>query len=732
MLLDVSVPFGEQYSKGYEYRQALLSIQTHQVDRGAATTWANNLRFLTIDTENQPPSDNELAQSHESIRDYDANISGCELSISDSNDLEPLCSCASHDAAYFEKDVRRLRITEPSDLPSCTHYVALSYCWQSTNRARNLGANSVYTINTRNGMRHNNVSSDVLDRAIAFARPRKRAYIWIDQECIKQDDERDQAEGIQAMDLVYQQAEYCLGILDVHIADQKHIDALNTMLDGEGITEGQLVALAEVLELILSDPWFTRAWILQESLAGAAQMTLQMKCDPLIVKGPLLEPMFSISSEYLEIELAQLHAYLSTWLPTTVEDMAATSAIGPATASRCTNVIEKWFGMLPPQAPVEWQPDRRLACSAAAAVSYLKRRKNTVIADRIAIMANLCGYHKRLDSSKLDRLGFKFSLCAFVLSIMNGDMSLLQGCVHPLQNVSGRVDNLERQSCDFAHKTIGFTWSLPEWATLNSLVYMEIELTDPILQLKPSILTESGWLLDGWLWYIDHAIDLKPVKTRLAGRWDFSELKKLTTPTRSSQTFLVDVMLELLCFLVETGYVGMATLFWDLLRRRPTERNIRDIPEAGPYSEASLEQVIDVETRQIVWLNPIPSVPSHFHRSDPFQGLYDSRRDVGRILQAVIFDEFLPVGRLEDSKSTRDAYQALFDRATVGKLYFAPAEYCKGSTKAREFYRWQPRAFQVSRTFRRSPENHEIFACHGLDMGGWSLDPGRISHVCLE
>ncbi|KAF2238302.1 hypothetical protein EV356DRAFT_303724 [Viridothelium virens] len=743
MLLDTAKPFGQDYVNDNDYRQAMLAIQKHQLDRGTAANWANHLRFLTADGEPKLPTgpgpNGKVAESYS-----DDDEGKYELSRSETDESGSVCACENHVTMKFRKSGRQLKLTGASENPFCVHYLAVSYCCESANRVRkpnDMGSN--YTINTSSGIRQSKLDFEVLDRAISFARPRKLSYIWIDQECIDQEDERDQREGIQAMDLVYQRAVECLGLLDVQIADQRHIDALNAMFDGEDISDDLLHALADVLELILSDRWFTRAWILQESLAGAVQMTLQMKCNPNLEKGAFMEPMFSLSSEYLEIELTQLHAYLSTWLPTTVEYMTANSTLEPAIADRLTNIMEKWFGLLPPQVPVDYEGNRRLACNAAAAVSYLNRRENAVISDRIAIMANLCDYKKRLDTMELDRLGYNFSLCAFVLSIMNGDISLLQGYVHPLSGHSGRTDDLTRQSQQAANKGVGFSWSLPQWATLSSLRYLETELTNATFELHPSTLTQSGWLLDGWLFSFDHAIDLSPVRTMLAAKWDLSEPKKLSIPTLSTRPFLVDMMIQLLSFLVETGYTGVAELFWDITRYQPPKRQLQPSPETEAYCKASFNQIIDMKTGKITWSNPIKmysDLPEDTRRrlgigpyQDPFQKLYDSENFyVWRIFKAIVLDGSLPIGRLDNGKVSLDTYQAFFDNACVGNLYFAPAEYCEGSIKARHFNRWQPRAFPISRTPRRSTESYAIFACQGLDQGEWLIDPMQIERVCLE
>jgi hypothetical protein len=53
----------------------------------------------------------------------------------------------------------------------------------------------------------------------------------------------------------------------------------------------------------------------------------------------------------------------------------------------------------------------RYCCTAAEAVGHLSNRQNTVVADRIAIVSNLCGFEIRLNSNELEKLWFDLSSC---------------------------------------------------------------------------------------------------------------------------------------------------------------------------------------------------------------------------------------------------------------------------------------------------------------------------------
>lgn len=56
---------------------------------------------------------------------------------------------------------------------------------------------------------------------------------------------------------------------------------------------------------------------------------------------------------------------------------------------------------------------------------FLKHRDNDRVADKLAILANLCDYTLRLDTVELEKSQKPLSVCIFALAIANGDVSLL-------------------------------------------------------------------------------------------------------------------------------------------------------------------------------------------------------------------------------------------------------------------------------------------------------------------
>lgn len=66
----------------------------------------------------------------------------------------------------------------------------------------------------------------------------------------------------------------------------------------------------------------------------------------------------------------------------------------------------------------------RRTCSAATALRYLQVRQLERTEDKLAIVANMCDYPLRLDTTKLGKEDIGLGVCLLALSMSNGDFSL--------------------------------------------------------------------------------------------------------------------------------------------------------------------------------------------------------------------------------------------------------------------------------------------------------------------
>jgi hypothetical protein len=95
-------------------------------------------------------------------------------------------------------------------MPITSRYVALSYKWGECTPFLLLKPNKD-DLFARDGLRRNwDAIPKTIRDSIDFVRNVDCRYVWIDQLCLIQDDDDDRGTGIQAMDLVYEQAYFTI------------------------------------------------------------------------------------------------------------------------------------------------------------------------------------------------------------------------------------------------------------------------------------------------------------------------------------------------------------------------------------------------------------------------------------------------------------------------------------------------------------------------------------------
>ena len=446
MLLDANEPIGAPFKDAEDMKRAMVQISKHTKTRGEQRLWVNRLRFLT-------PNDFVISETEFEQDWYEDQ----DTSEEDQED----CSCNYIILDEFYPRVRRLLLTSQEHNPECPHYVAVSYCWASTASSdySAFPEEGPFTIKGLDGYSRSSLCPEsLLERVIQFAAWKEMSYIWIDQECIIQDNLEDQTVGINAMDLVYENAAYSLAVLEALIPEQRHIDALELLLYGNtaGLeVEDSLMDLCEALQIIMADPWFERAWCLQESASGNRSMTLLIRCSEEI---DVPDTLWSPAKGCFELDLTTMHDTLTSIIPFVVD---SGDGIGKEVIKKAHDVIDLWFENMVPDEQRDDVDGSATACNAAQALAYLSKRKNSVVSDRLAILGNLCGYSVRLDEAQLDRLGYGFSICAFVLASLNGDFSLQLGHEDYIQTKRiGRKSGLQVRH-GLTRPQVPFFWSLP-------------------------------------------------------------------------------------------------------------------------------------------------------------------------------------------------------------------------------------------------------------------------------
>jgi len=537
MFLDVDEKFGTLIKDQQHFKDQLLSLQQCTGNRDDHHQWARNLRFitpapplavtqgpLTIACPTQETTDQQGAQGAE------------ESSQSSGED----CLCNTWPSFYGRENEESLRITPPGWCPDCSHYVAVSWCWQFGDAAQGAVSSTVdkYRMDIGGISRDCKAPAYILSRAIAFAASKSQCFIWIDKECIDQDDRNDQEVGIQSMDLVYQRSAYPLGLLQSYFDRQAHLDVLDALIQGQPIKADQMLDLLNVLTIIEQDKWFSRAWILQESVSSGFEMTLLARHEPGLSKSVHLG---TIPGE-VEISINEFVSALA-WAEQCIND--AGKLLDSVTETKLRSVATKLWTFNPLHVPTiegsdrltAWNevyddPDFRQTCNAAQALTFLSRRQNSRIPDRLAIMGNLCDYRVRLDTTKVEALRYDFSICAFALAILNGDLSL-----------SFPKSNDGSSSADH----VAYSWGPQHHRKLQDLAYYEDD--DDIVRIAPAKLMKGGGLLvRGWLWKVDNKVSL---------------LRSYSGPQDATLHKSPEIMWNIIRDLMRQQLVDLADILWD-------------------------------------------------------------------------------------------------------------------------------------------------------------------------
>ncbi|BDD58962.1 hypothetical protein MAP00_004197 [Monascus purpureus] len=380
MELDIDRKLGAVFGSFDGFIEPMLEIQENIMLRADFSQWADSLRFIEVPRINTP-------------------------------ELDDFCR------------TKLLNLTNKGEFPGEKNYLAVSYCWDSFEVSDGTRACSPYKIRTDRGIRPIRAPSSVLERSVSCAITRGVRFVWIDQECIDQDDSNDLEQGIQYMDQVYQTATHSVGLLSTKFYAESTLRTFTRILSHirnksnrsdnswqtswhDPVDPQSLLDVNHFLFQISSDRWFRRNWTYQEASCTQGQMQLLIPHASgqqlLITDGSLNE---------VSLRLCELFDVVSV-IRATVDKFL------PQIPSGVKNIgMEAMSGLYVQAWEQHLRKTRPQSYEVASQMSY---RDNSVVTDRLAITANLCDYSKIIDPSSLRLRQYTYSVCAFALALVNG------------------------------------------------------------------------------------------------------------------------------------------------------------------------------------------------------------------------------------------------------------------------------------------------------------------------
>ncbi|RWA13462.1 hypothetical protein EKO27_g1632 [Xylaria grammica] len=307
-------------------------------------------------------------------------------------------------------------------------YAAISYTWHYPLPL--MQPCGKYFAQSREGeFLQSKVRDSVFERVGKYMVHFNLRYLWIDQECLVQEDGEEKRTAIQAMDLVYGRSRHPVGLLYQPVLSIAELELLAGLMEGRFFvksgSEFELLPrlpreiackILELLEAIASDIWWTRAWTYQENYRGNINMNLLI---PHCISSDDYHDDFIKLFENVPGEIV----LNSTWFheAATAFCLAFDPPAGLINAKELVLERARKFTLLLEKTGV-YGRDLATRSMSPLIIADIEKRQVRDPLDRLPIIANCCQYPVRLNHIELAKRGHSVSLAILALFLLNGDI----------------------------------------------------------------------------------------------------------------------------------------------------------------------------------------------------------------------------------------------------------------------------------------------------------------------
>lgn len=290
----------------------------------------------------------------------------------------------------------------------------------------------------------------VLDRILNFKRCNPEYLdtpFWIDKICINQDGASDEKEmAVHSMDLVYQYSGRVitieggasktvgcsLGILFVRMDTVHQLAVLRKVLESKYAESNndepkllvpidEAIEALEVIEMILSDNWWHRAWIFQEEFLASRHMILLLPSTVDRTDGRFMNEegvdLYGKTNGEIHVHALNFRSEATTFC------LALGQHADDAIRDRCSEVLKhaRRYTYLY-RSKISVGPSSIVHAMSPAIFEDISARGITVPSDILAIAANCCRYVSRLNSKVLNDSQESLSIAILTMFMMNGEI----------------------------------------------------------------------------------------------------------------------------------------------------------------------------------------------------------------------------------------------------------------------------------------------------------------------
>ena len=295
-------------------------------------------------------------------------------------------------------------ITDASTHRTGSVYVAVSYTWL---HEQSLDGQEIPNYRVKDLSKAGTVPRPphcppiVFHRAMQYAHARGYTLVWIDQECIHQDDPIDVERHLQVMHRIYSNSKVTIAVLattsgsiDLPTAHYFKSSLHPTSYESTDQSAQDVVFRSWFCD-VSDDRWFSRTWAFQEKLSA---QHLEMLLPMTVCRS-------AESTEHEDL----------------CNDIARMWTIAGWSSITCAVSVEKQVEMMNHMDNNRSRPaPRRLILESIVDIyEQMEQCENCVLADRLAILANICDLTYRLASTKLNHSQYGYSTCLVVLIFAN-------------------------------------------------------------------------------------------------------------------------------------------------------------------------------------------------------------------------------------------------------------------------------------------------------------------------
>jgi Heterokaryon incompatibility protein (HET) len=345
-------------------------------------------------------------------------------------------------------------LTERGAHPGELNYVAVSYCWGSFERpGSDANDNSSRPLPTvlveqQGEAREPRCPAKILIRAIMFAISSNVSLIWIDQECIDQEDETDVRNHLECNHVIFDQAKFKVGLLTFELMNELQLSCLIGIPLAHRTTESYILRdwgvrgilndiqyLTRLLKAISRDRWFTRTWVFQERHSASIDMCLLLPVSYKVLEN--FQPSFGIDlvGEDFAVSVGEICSIAAIWRShlsdpelnrQLQENVAIKEAVhkslnslhdtaqllsGPIFAGASFDTVWDTF-------PSGTGPSQDIShvynFSIYRAFLGIESCDNSIVSDRVAILSNLMGFERRFPTTSFR--SYSFALVSLIIA----------------------------------------------------------------------------------------------------------------------------------------------------------------------------------------------------------------------------------------------------------------------------------------------------------------------------